>query len=737
VEVNWSYPKFRVLLDQQKIFDDLAVYRIEQFTLSGGGAVEQIWGEVVGGSYFSLLGLQPVVGRSFLPEEDATPGIHRVVMLSHSLWVQSFGADPGVVGQSIQLRGTPYTVIGIGPAGFNGLEGVAQVWIPAMTMSEASLASRAHSWSVVARLLPNVTHAAAAADMLDLGARVDRAYPSTRPGGSWSATARPLDEYRVSSTTRRSVLLLFAAAGLVLFVACVNVAGLFLSQGISRGREIATRIALGGTRFRLLRQMLIEGSILSVVGGAAGLLLAVLGVELFNSVGAAAHFQMYGLERLAFSSIRIDASVLTFCLAAVMLTPLLFSLPPAMESSRLDLSQALGGGTRTDAPRVAFMRRVLVVAQVALAFTPMVSSSLLYTSVRRLLGSDMGFEPSGVLSVRVNLPSSRYGRADSRAFLEEILSDIRGLPGVEAATFSSCAPLADACRNMSTVQDVDGGEFQGDRLVGATDVFPGYFAVMEIPLLAGRTFSSHDVGDPLRVAVVSQAAASRFWPGEEPLGRELSLRGLGTPRVIGIVDDVRYTSLEEAPLPEVYFTQRPVVGGHFLIRTTARPLSLVAPVRELVRSHDNALPIFDVRTMNDRVLDATWKTRFNALVSFLFAFATLTLSAVGLFAVQAYVVARQARAIGVRMALGATRRTVFSFVVRDALSTTLIGILVGVASSLAVSPFLAPLLPGAGPFNPGAYAAVAALFAAVATVAAYLPGRRAACIDPIDALRAE
>lgn len=738
LEMVWSYPKYRLLREYQDVFEDLATYHRGRFTLSDGEQAERVVGEVVGGSYFSVLGLTPALGRDFLPEEDAAPGNRYAVMLSHTLWSRSFGSDPGVLGRSIRLNGVPYTVVGVGPAGFNGLWGTAELWVPTMTEPVAALTSPGHSYAVIARLLPGITSEQLATTMSRLGAQVDRAYPSPVAGGHWSATARPLNEYRTSARTRQSLLILFAATALVLMVACVNISGLLLSRGLSREKEVAVRVALGASRARLIRQSLIEGGILSLIGGVIGVVIATIGVHAFNAVGAAARFQMLGLERLSFSAIRIDARTLAFSMTVMALAPLLFSVLPGVVSSRIAPAGLLKGSGESEAPRASRTRRAIVVIQVALAFVLMVGSTRLLTAVRKLHAVDMGFEFTSVLSLRVALPEARYDRAASQLFINLLVEQVQTLPGVEAVTFANCAPLADECRNTASVTAVDGMEFPEGGLIGVTLASPGYFEALRVPSLAGRLFSSRDVAGGPQVAVISRTAADRFWPGEDPLGRRLSL-GRIEAHVIGVVGDVHYSNLENTPLPEVYLptTQRAQREGYLLVRAAGDPMLLLAPIRARVRELDPGLPIFDVRTMRGRVSDATWETRFITLVFCLFAVMTLALAAVGLFGAQSFSVRRQTRAIGIRMALGADRGRVVSSVVLGGVATTGAGILVGIGVSLATARSLRALLFDTDPRDPMMLAAVSALFLMVAIVASYLPGRSAAKVDPVEVLRAE
>lgn len=738
LQMVWSYPKYQLFRESQSVFDDVSTYFREQYNLTGGDQPERLQGEVVGTSYFSVLGIHPELGRGFTPEGDVTPGADHEVVLSHGLWVRRFGADPEILGSTIHLNGTPHTVVGVMPSGFSGLKGAPEVWVPTSTVRSRVLRSQSHRFHVVARLKSGFTYEQAIVAMRLLGEQVDEVFPDPHASGSWSATARPLDEYRVSKTMRTSVLILFGAAGLVLLTACVNVAGLVLGRSVTRRREIATRLAVGSSRQRLIRQLLTENLILAVLGGITGVAFALVGVMYFNSLGAAIRFNMSGLERTAFSSIHIDVTTLLFCTAIVTVTPLLVGLLPAFSSSRLSLADAIKGGASAGTPHRARTRVALVIAQVAIAFTLLVGSGLLIRTMSRLTATELGFQPATMLTVRFELPTSLYDRPARQAFFAQLLERVRALPGVQGATFTDCVPFADGCRNIGGVLS-RGGRDTEPSAVGLNFVTPEYFDVLRVPVLGGRVFTTLDRQGSPRVVVISRATARRFWPGEDAVGKSLSLLGFEGATVIGVVGDVRYDNIEEPARPNVYISslQLPRREGFVLARISGEPAPHLSAIREIVRGMDSNLPMFDIRTMHGRVDDEIWRTRFSTLLISLFASMTLLLSAIGIYGVLSYSVERKAHDIGVMMALGATRADVLKGVVGRALLMATAGIALGIIVALTATRVLAALLYETSLHDPLIFGAVVLVFITVALSASYFPARRASRLNPVDALQAE
>jgi predicted permease len=739
-EMVWSYPKYQVFRDSQDVFDDISTYYRHQYNLTHVDQPVRLRGEVVGSSYFAVLGIDAEIGRAFLPEDELEQDALYEAVLSHGLWVRRFGADPAVLGSTIHLDGIPTSVVGVMPVGFSGLRETADLWVPTSTFGSNKL-TQAHQYHVIARLKSGITYEQAIASMGVLGDQVDKAFPDPSGAGSWSATARPLDEYRASSTMRTSVLILFCGAGLVLLTACVNVAGLVLASFVTRRREMATRLALGSSRQRLVRQLLTENLLLSMFGGVTGVAVAGAGVSYFNSLGAEFRFQMSGLERIAFNSIHVDMKTLAFCVAVTTLTPLLIGLLPAFSSSRLSLAGAVKGGFSAGTLAHTRILGILVITQIAIAFTLLVGSGLLVRTMRQLAGIELGFQPATMLTVRIKLPTSHYDRPAAQAFFTQVLDRVRTLPGVDAATFNNCVPFADGCRNTAAIFSQDGREFESDqnRVVGVNFVPPEFFEVMGVPVLGGRVFSRQDGPETPRVVIISRSTASKFWPGENAVGKSLSLRGFEDAAVIGVVGDVRYDNIDESPRANVYIstTQFARREGFIIARISGEPTPHISALRQTVREIDAHLPLFDIRMMKERVDDEMWRTRSSTILISLFASMTLALSAIGIYGLFSYSVERRAHCIGLMMALGASRSNVLKGVVGRALLTATAGIMLGILLALAVTRVLTALLYETSPHDPATFGAVAFAFLMVALVAAYWPARKASRVNPIDVLQAE
>jgi predicted permease len=741
LEMIWSYPKYRLFRESQDILEGTSTYFRRQYTLTNVDWPERLEGEVVGASYFSVLGVDAELGRTFVPDDDETPAAVPEVVVSHGLWVRRFAADPDIVGATIHLNGIPHTLVGVVPPSFGGLRGAPELWVANSTVDARILESQAHQFHVVGRLEAGVTYEQAVSAMRMLGDQVDEVFPDPRGSGAWSATARPLEEYRVGRNLRLSLLLLFAGAGLVLLTACVNVAGLILAVWETRQREIGTRLALGSSRGRLVRQLMTESLVVSAAGGCLGVSIALSGVRYFNSIGAATRFEMSGLERTAFNSIRIDSTTLVFCLVVVCLAPLLVGLWPAISSSRLPLVNAMKGGGTAGKRRRGLAGGALVITQATLAFTLLAGSGLLVMTVRRLHATELGFRPEGMLTVRIAPPGDQYDRGARQRFFSQLQERVEGLPGILAASFMDCAPLADGCRNTTSMQARDGLSVDPNTepIMGVTFVSPGFFQTLGISVSQGRVFTPLDRDGAPRVVVISEAAARRFWPGEDAVGRSLSVRGFEEATVIGVVGDVRYDNVEDTPRPNLYVSslQVPRREGFLIARVSGEASSHIAAIRQTVRDLDADLPIFDVRMMRDRVDDAIWRTRFSTLVTSLFAAMTFILSAIGIYGVFSHSVERATHDIGVRIALGATTTHVLTGILGKALLLAVAGIAGGILLASALTRFMGALLYETSPHDPLVFGAISAVFLAIAVSASYFPARKASGVDPATVLRTE
>jgi predicted permease len=729
-EIVWSVPKYDVFKENQQVFSASAAYNWFGVTLTGQSEPERITGEVVESPYFGILGIAPQLGSGFTPEDDL-PGSSGRVLLSHALWKRRWGGDPAVVG---------------------GLSGRAEVFFPYGGMNDDVWTSvRSHSLFIVARLEDDVTHALARAEMEVVARRIDEAYPTTDISlRGWGATARTLNELRADPALRTSILLLLGAVGFVLLIACVNLANLLLARASGRRREMSIRAAVGAGRTRIVRQLLAEGLVLAVGGAGVGWGLAYLGVAGLRSLGPAPRGVLQGdiksLTVLGLDRIAVDGSTLLVALALAVGTGLLFGLVPALKASSPDLTRELkeGSGWRAGAGRLGHVggRSMLVVAEFTLAFVLLAGSGLMLRSFLRLNEVNLGFEPEGILTAFLTLPGADYGRPEREIFFTELLDRIGALPGVESAAMGDCPPVSGGC--MSTVIRFfdrppveEGAEHHLDiHLAG-----PGFFETLGVPLNRGRTFDSRDRYGEHLVAVISQRTADEFWPGEDPIGKNVGLgQGGGFwegTEIVGIVGDVHYEAIEIEPKLTAYVPlgQAGFGRGHLFVRVDGDPAAVAGPVRRAVAAMDADVPVTAVSTMEKRVADSAVRTRFSAGLLSLFAVVAGVLSAVGIFGVLSYLVAQQTREIGIRLALGAQRTRVFRQVLQRALVLTTLGVLLGSAAALGLLRFMSSLLFEVRHNDPATLVLVASLLSAVSLAAAYLPAWKATQVEPLEALR--
>jgi predicted permease len=743
--VVWSYPKFGTFRDAQRVFADLALYSDWQFTVRAGEGTERVTGELTGASYLRTLGLRPALGRDFGAAEDR-PGAERVALIGDGYWQRRYNADPAVIGRALTVNGEPYTIVGVMPPGFRGLTGEAEIWLPLLSQSEDYYSEPwNHSYFLVARLAPGVTPERAEAETRRLGTVVDAAWPHPEIHDEhWGAAATPLDAHRVDPLVRRSVLVLLGAVGLVLLIACANVANLFLVRAAGRRREIAVRLAVGAGRGRLVRQLLTESLLLAVLGGLAGVLLAWWGVRLlaaFDPSTALRVQRMEGLGAVGFELVRLDPTALLFAALVTVGTGLLFGLVPALQATRPSLAGALKEerGPERPARGGAGGRNVLAVAEIALAVVLLAGSGLMLRSLGKLLGVSPGVNADHVLTLRFT--TTGYGRDSLPGMYDQMLARLAALPGVTGAALGNCVPLSGGCNGT--------GLWRRDRPepppgeapeIGIQWATPGWFRTLQVPLKRGRLFTEADRRDTRKVVLVSETAARRIWPGEDPLGKPVSV-GQGfypdTATVVGVVGDVRFGSIDSLPNSEVYLSyyQAPSSRMVIYLRTSGDPLALVGPARAALRELAPDVPVYDVRTLEDRLADATAYARFSALLLALFAGVALALAAIGVYGVISFGVSQRTREIGVRVALGASRADVTRLVVGQGLGLALAGAALGVAAALAATRVLRSLLAGVAPGDPATFAAIVALLVAAVLVASWLPARRAARVQPAEVLR--
>ncbi len=726
--------------DQNRVFSDTAAFRGQPTNLTGVGEPVRLNGATITASLLRVLDVNPALGRAFAPEEEAA-GHDRVVLLSDRLWRSRFDSNPAVLGKAIKLDGEFYTVIGVTPAGFD-FPDQTEVWTPLTLNIEEHNATL----QIVARLKPGVSLERARNDEAVLGKR----RPAQPGDWEWHTTLVLLTQ-AAAAEVRTPLLVLFAAVGLVLLIACANVSNLFLARATTRQGELSVRKALGASRSRLVRQMLTESVIMAVLGGSLGLLMAALGQSFvakaasllprnLESPSAAAHIASAG----------IDLSVLAFTLAVSVFTTILFGLAPTLWATRGEMNSSLKGeGRRSTTGRMqGYMRDGIVVAEVALAVILLVSAGLLIRSFLHLMTVDRGFDPENVLTLNISLPESRYQSARPMIeFEEQALDRLRVAPGVKSAGSVFGLPLGHWLIGGDFTVEGQPPLAPGSQPFIATKAVVGgdYFRTIGIPLLRGRYFDAHDSEAAPHVVIVSQSLARHYWPLDEALGKRLK-PGFSNDAwctVVGVVGDTKQYSLGEPSSPVMYlpYTQAPATfmmqDITFVLRAGSGPLALASAARRAVQAADPDLPVFDVATMDQLVYRSASAPRFNTALLGVFAALALVLAAVGIYGVMSYAVAQRTHEIGVRVALGAEASDIIRQVVRQGMLPAVIGIATGTAGAWGVTRFLSSLLFGVRPTDPITFAMVPVLLAAVGVLACLLPVRRATKVDPVEALRYE
>jgi putative ABC transport system permease protein len=746
----WSYPKYQVLRDRQHVFTGTALFAKREWSLTNAGGPERLQGEIVGASYFTLLGVDTPLGRTFDAAEDR-PGAPPVAVISHQLWQRRFGGDAGVTGKVITLDGTPFTIVGVAPPGFHGLFGLADVWRPMMTTDPSDLVEPfSHSYLLVARRRPGVTVAQADAGVRVLGAEVEAAFSSAPAREQGSATAVPLDEERIDPLLRRAAFVLLGAVGLVLLIACVNLATLTLTRGLARQREVAIRLAIGASRWRVVRQLLTESLLLSFAGTAAGALVAFGSIRAVSSampdLSHVLRGQRGGLLRVGASMLGVDATLALAAIGLAIVTAAVFGLLPAYHAARGDLTTAVKSGTAGSSStgfRGMTLRTGLVVGEVALALVMLVAAGLMVKSLMRLSQTDLGFRPDRLLTFRLELPEQAYPPERRLPFAEELLARLKARPEIESAAFGHCAPVSGGCNGTRALFPDRPPVARGSEpLVGVTWASPDYFTTLGIRLVRGRWFTDRDREGQPKVVVINETAARRFWPNEDPIGKRMGLGQGGFhdgAEVIGVAADVRYDAVETPPGPDAYIpllqSSRP--GGYIFVRSRIAPSALVPIVGHEIASVDRDLPVSDVKTMDERYGEATWRTWTIGSLLSLFAALALVLAVVGIYAVLAQSVAQRTREIGVRMALGAGPRDIRRLVLGRAMSIAGMGVAIGLGGAWFASRLLTTLLYEVEPNDPSVLSVLALVLFAVTLVASYVPARRAARIDPVETIRAD
>jgi len=746
-----SYPDFVDYRNQATSFTGLAAEDMVQAALNTENQNDVIWGQAVSGNYFAVLEVKPAMGRPFLPEEDGARGAHAVVVVSDSLWRRRLGSDPNIIGKAIQLNARQYQVIGVAPDFFRGTKfGLAMdFWSPIAMVEELRsatglLESRDSHWmNVVGRLKPNVSLSQASAEMNAIAQRLNQSYSNERATGTQAKVLSELEGRwsEANLVIKTAGAIAMAIAGLILLIACANVANLLLARGAARRKEIGIRLALGASRPRLVRQLLTESLVLSLLGGGLGLLIAYWATQLMQGMIPVLDYNVIN------DFFSLDSRALLFTIAASVATGILFGLAPALHSSNPQLVPVLKGTSESEQrgkTRRLTLRNSLVVAQIALSLMVLVCGGLFIKSFRKAQSIDPGFNTTrNALLISMNPLLVGYEDEKARNFYHRVIEQAKALPGVEAAGLTRLVPLGDSSNSTGPVLREGETLARGSagRDVMTTVVSPGYFDAMQIPFIEGRNFDDRDQQKTQKVIVINQKLAQILWPGESAVGRRILIGADSKDplEVVGVVKTGKYRSLAEDPKPYFYsaLSQRRPAAMTLVLRTNGDPLAVVGSVRTALKAIDQQVPMFAVKTMPVHLSWALWGPNLAATFSLAFGVLALMLSAVGLYSVMAYVVSQRTREVGIRMALGANRRDVLRMVTGQGMKLAVFGVLLGLVMAIALSKVISSLLIGVSSYDVATFAVVSGLLTFVALIACYLPARRATKVDPLVALRYE
>ncbi len=725
---NVSAPDFMDWRAQSRSFQQFVAFDERTAVITGEPGPDRLPAAWVSPAFFQMLQIPLHLGRGFQADEEKF-GNHRVVVLSHEIWQRRYLADPNIVGRILPIHGHPHTVIGVMPPGFQFTSQKTDLWLPFAFSSDDLVERGAHYFVVIARRRAGVSIEQAQAEMSEIAARLEAQYPENKGHG---VRVTGLRENMVGDF-RGAMWILLGAVGLILLIACANVAGLMLSRAMAREREIAVRVALGAGRWRLARQFLTESLLLAVVAGALGVLLAVWGTDTLVALGADRVPRLH--------EVSVDGASLAFTLAASLFSALLFGLVPVLQATGPQLQSALKEGSAGAGSSRQWTRNVLVASEIALAVVLLVGSGLLLQSFLRMMDEDPGFRPQNVFTFRLSLPETKYLKEEQQAaFFDQALRHVRELPGVTDAAAIAPLPMGGSTFNLSVIL-VDRGEtFEDRRPAFWRIVSPGYFQTMRIPLRKGRVFNEHDQQGRSCVILINETMRKALWQDREPLGERIQI-GYNdiVCEIVGVVGDVRHRGLDLAGGMEMYtpMAQVPLSGAEFVVRTSGDPLTSVSDVRRVIQKLDPDLPVVNVRTMEELVARAGAQRRYAAMLMGLFAAAALLLAAVGLYGVINYAVGQRTREIGLRLAFGAQRRDILRLILGHGAGLGAVGLLAGVGAALAATRLMRAMLYQVEPNDLLTYASVTTVLALVTLVACWIPARRAARVDPMIALRYE
>ena len=713
---------------QNSVFEHIVAYSGGSATFVDANGPERVINAAVSWDAFELLRVAPALGRGFRAEEDA-PGKANAIVLSHGMWQRRFGGDPGVLGRSVSLSGAPFTIVGVMPAGFRFPSRQTEYWVP-IAVNPANASRGGHYLGVVARVNAGTSIEQADAELRTISERLALQYPDA--SAKESAEVRSLQETAVGEV-RPALLILLAAVGVVVLIACANVANLLLVRGFVRAREIAIRTALGAARRRLISQMLVESLVVSLIGGALGLLLAYL------TIGPIQTLSVGSIPRV--EDVSIDGRVLVFSLLLSVLTGVLFGLAPAAYAGRIGVLEVLKeGGRSATGTGGRWTRSVLLVTEVALSIILLVGATLLLRSFARLTDVDPGFQPERALAFRVSLPNVTYREEHQRvAFYERLLEQLDALPQVTGAGLVQSLPLRGDYVLSFTVRGRPDPKPGEGTSANHRSISPDYLKALGVPLLRGRTFTTRDADKAPMVAIVDQAFVDRYFPGQDPIGQGIDI-GNGSDGyydIVGVVGNVHQSGLDRDPSPTMYvpFKQDVFSSVWIVARTDGDPSQLTPLARQVVRAVDPGLPVFGLTPLATVVTDSVADRRFSLLLLALFAGLAVFLAAVGLYGVVAYSVNQRTQEIGIRMAIGARRSHVLSMVLTEGMRLALIGVAIGLIGAMTLSGLMSKMLFRVTPGDPLSYVVTAAVLVVIAALACYFPALRATRVDPIVALR--
>ncbi|MEJ7576815.1 MAG: ABC transporter permease [Pyrinomonadaceae bacterium] len=748
-----SYLDYAYLRDHNDVFEGLAAYSFAPFSLNAGGEPERAKGLIVSGNYFDVLGVKAARGRFFLPEEDRTPGANPVAVISHELWQRRFGGDSSAIGRQATLNGHSFTIIGVAPEGFKSpfVYLAPDVYVPLMMQAQAMpgrdvLDSRGTSWlGVRGRLKAGVKIEGAQVEISGLAKRLEREFPETNQGEG--VRLHPVSQvpHEVRSAVVGFMSLLMCLVGLVLLIACANVAGIFLARAAARRKEMAIRLAVGASRARIIRQLLVESVLLFLCGGIAGAALAAWTNELLLA------FRPSGVMPISLD-LNLDWRVLGFTLLVSLVTGLVFGLAPALQASKPDVLPALKDEARTGVHR-ARMRGAFVVGQIAISLMLLIAAGLFVRSLRNAAAINPGFNPDGVQTAMIDLTIQGYTEERGRDFYRRLVEQVGALPGVESASLANAIPLSGRMFNLPVrVEGYEPPAGEDAFYIDANTVDENYLRTLQVPLLRGRDFSRADKEGAPRVAIINETMARKFFGGADAVGKTFSFNrnpsvnnsalndpARSTIEVVGVVKDGKYETLGEGARPFIYlpFAQRYFGAMTLHIRTTGDPATVFAALRRETQNLDPNLPLTNVMPMTEAIGFSLIPLRMAATIVGVLGLFGLALAAVGIYGVIAYSVTQRTKEIGIRIALGAQTGDVLGIILRQGLMLTVIGVCLGVAGAFVLTRYLASLLYGVSAIDPLVFIGIALVLAAVALLASYVPARRAAKIDPMVALRYE